>query len=90
MFVDPHHCIPAQKLRALVDSRAYHERLSPAEKDALMAATVFDLRNRQWLCRKRHAEHHGNRPIAYALLPEPAVEFARELDLVRYLEAEYA
>lgn len=90
MGLDPHHCIPAQKLRALVDSEAYHGRWTDAEKDARMAEVVYDLRNRQWLCRGRHAEHHGNKPIALELVPVAAMESAVELGLTHVLEREYA
>lgn len=89
MGLDPHHCIPAQKLRALVDSEAYHGRYSEGEKDARMAEVVYDLRGRQWLCRGRHAEHHGNKPIPYSLIPAEAIAYAEELSLGYVLEREY-
>lgn len=90
MGLDPHHCIPAQKLRALVDSEAYHGHWTEAEKDARMAQVVYDLRNRQWLCRGRHADHHGNKPIPYSLIPAEAIAYAGELGLLHVLEREYA
>lgn len=90
MGLDPHHCIPAQKLRALVDSEAYHGRYTEGEKDARMAEVVYDLRNRQWLCRGRHDAHHGNQPIPYSLIPAEAIAYAEELGLGYVLEREYS
>jgi hypothetical protein len=84
--LDPHHVVPAQRLRRYVKGL----RLPPEEAATVRRRLLFDPRNGIPVGRRCHENHeNGHARIPRLLLPSSAEEFARELGLEYVLDRLY-
>lgn len=84
--LDPHHVLPQRYIRRWVDSQTRDTE----EREVLKRRLLYDTRNGVCLCRGCHDAHEKRmRPIPRRLLPAPAFEFVRELDLEWVIERFY-
>jgi hypothetical protein len=82
-WIDPHHVVPLQQLRSYASERGLSREA---------AQVIFwDVRNRLWTCRQHHSDHESAAErLPLRLLPDEALEFARELGLERLLAKLYS
>lgn len=87
VILDPHHVIPQRYIRRHVSAM----RLRDGEAEiALLAKLLFDERNGMCVCRDCHDAHEtAGRRITRAEIPESAVEFAIELEMLHVIERFY-
>ncbi len=50
---------------------------------------IWDRRNRMWITRERHSQHHATKPLSIYELPVEALMFAEENGLMDFIEDHY-
>ena len=69
---------------------AHHIITQQALRKRGHADLLWDTRNRLWLTRERHAQHHScYRKIRWSELPQEALDFAEEIGLTWWIEQHY-